>query len=124
MPRVLGFITLAVVIGVATGDKLYQLTHRTARGVLDLTVLHDALLGKALRISEEAVRNEKHLHYVRGIDAAIDDVRKGSAQMAFLVKPTSIQQVADISFGGGVMPQKSTDFYPKLLSGIAMYRLG
>jgi len=111
------------VIGVAMGDKLYQLTHRDARGQLDLTVLHDALIGKALGISEEAVREEKHLHYVRGIDAALDEVRKGAAQIAFLVKPTSVKQVADISFGGGVMPQKSTDFYPKLLSGMAMYKL-
>jgi uncharacterized protein (DUF1015 family) len=34
-----------------------------------------------------------------------------------------VQQVADTSFGGTVMPQKSTDFYPKLLSGMAMYKL-
>ena len=111
------------VIGVAMGDKLYRLTHHTARGKLDLAVLHEYLIGKALGISEEAVREEKHLHYIRGIDAALDEVRKGAAQIAFLVKPTSVQQVAEISFGGGVMPQKSTDFYPKLLSGMAMYKL-
>jgi uncharacterized protein (DUF1015 family) len=99
------------------------LTHKTARGVLDLRVLHEDLIGNALGISEEAVREEKHLHYIRGIDAALAEVRKGAAQIAFLVKPTSVQQVADTSFGGGVMPQKSTDFYPKLLSGMAMYKL-
>ena len=56
--------------------------------------------------------------------AAVDEVRKGAAQIAFLLKPTSVEQVASTSFGGGVMPQKSTDFYPKLLSGMAVYRLG
>jgi len=111
------------IIGAAMGGKLYQLTDRAAHGELDVRVLHERLLGKALGISEEAVRDEKHLRYVRGIDAAVEEVRKGAAQIAFLLKPTSVQQVADTSFGGGVMPQKSTDFYPKLLSGMAMYKL-
>ena len=111
------------IIGAAMGGKLYQLTDRNARGELDVRVLHERLLGKTLGISEEAVRDEKHLRYIRGIDAAVEEVRKGAAQIAFLLKPTSVQQTADTSFGGGVMPQKSTDFYPKLLSGMAMYKL-
>jgi uncharacterized protein (DUF1015 family) len=53
----------------------------------------------------------------------VAEVRKGAAQIAFLLKPTSVRQVADTSFSGGVMPQKSTDFYPKLLSGMVMYKL-
>ena len=88
-----------------------------------MRILHDDLLGKALGISEEAVRDEKHLRYIRGLDAAVEEARKGAAQIAFLLKPTSVEQVADTSFGGGVMPQKSTDFYPKLLTGLAIYRL-
>ena len=55
--------------------------------------------------------------------SAIEEARRDAAQIAFLLKPVSVQQVADISFAGGVMPQKSTDFYPKLLSGMAIYRL-
>jgi uncharacterized protein (DUF1015 family) len=111
------------IIGAAIGDKLYQLEDRTARGALDVLVLHQGLLGKALGITEEAVRDEKHLRYIRGIDAAVEEVHKGNAQIAFLLKPTSVQQVADTSFSLGVMPQKSTDFYPKLLSGMVMYKL-
>ena len=53
----------------------------------------------------------------------MEEVRSGTAQIAFLLKPTSVKQVADVSFGGGVMPQKSTDFYPKLLSGLTVYRV-
>ena len=45
------------------------------------------------------------------------------AQVAFLLEPTPIEDMARIAFGGGVMPQKSTDFYPKLLSGVTIYRL-
>ena len=77
-----------------------------------------------LGIGEEAVRQEKHLRYIRGLDTAVAEVCSGAAQIAFLLKPTSIQQVADSSFAGGVMPQKSTDFYPKLLSGLTIYKLG
>ncbi len=111
------------IIGAAMGDKLYMLEDRSARGALDVRILHERLLGNALGISEEAVRNEQHLRYIRGIDAAVEEVRKGTAQIAFLLKPTSVEQVADTSFGGRVMPQKSTDFYPKLLSGMVMYKL-
>jgi uncharacterized protein (DUF1015 family) len=111
------------VIGAAIGDRLFRLEAREARGGLDVRILHERLLGQALGIGEEAVREETNLRYIRGLDAAIEEARKGSAQIAFLVKPTSVQQVADISFAGGVMPQKSTDFYPKLLSGLTIYKL-
>ena len=111
------------VIGAATGERLFRLESRTARGALDVRLLHEALLGRVLGISEEAVREEKNLRYVRGLDQAVAEVRQGTAQIAFLLKPTGIGQVAETSFGGGVMPQKSTDFYPKLLSGLTIYRL-
>jgi uncharacterized protein (DUF1015 family) len=110
------------IIGAAIGSRLFVFEDRSARGELDVRILHQRLLGEVLGISEEAVRDEKHLRYIRGIDAAAGEVRKGSAQIAFLLQPTSIQQVADTSFGGGVMPQKSTDFYPKLLSGMTIYK--
>ena len=111
------------IIGAAIGNRLFRAEARHARGDLDVRVLHDQMLGKVLGIGEEAVRDEKHLRYIRGIDAAVEEARQGSAQIAFLLKPTSVQQVADTSFGGGVMPQKSTDFYPKLLSGLTIYKI-
>jgi uncharacterized protein (DUF1015 family) len=114
----------ATVIGAAIGSRLYLLRDRAEAGELDVRVLHERLLGKALGISEEAVRDERHLRYIRGLDAAVEEARSGAAQIAFLLKPTSIGQVAETSFGGGVMPQKSTDFYPKLLSGLTIYKLG
>ena len=112
------------IIGAAMGGKLYKLEDRRARGALDVRILHDRLLGGALGISEAAVREEKYTRYIRGIDAAVEEVRKGAAQIALLLKPTSVDQVAKTSFSGGVMPQKSTDFYPKLLSGMVMYKVG
>jgi uncharacterized protein (DUF1015 family) len=111
------------IIGAAIGSRLFVLEDRAARGSLDVKVLHERLLGKALGIGEEAVRDEKHLRYIRGLDRAVEESRAGSAQIAFLLKPASIEQVAAMSFAGGVMPQKSTDFYPKLLSGLTIYKL-
>jgi uncharacterized protein (DUF1015 family) len=110
------------IIGAALGTKLYLMESLADRGAVDVRVLHERILAKALGIGEEAVRDEKHIRYVRGLDAALEEARQGRAQIAFLLKPTSIQQVAETSFGGGVMPQKSTDFYPKLLSGMTIYK--
>jgi uncharacterized protein (DUF1015 family) len=111
------------VIGAAIGDRLYALEARDAADQLDVRILHQRLLGKVLGIGEEAVRDEKHLRYVRGLEAAVGEARRGAVQIAFLLRPVSVEQVAAISFAGGVMPQKSTDFYPKLLSGLTIYKL-
>ena len=111
------------IIGAAIGSRLLLLEDCVARGALDVKVLHERLLGKSLGIGEEAVRDEKHLRYIRGLDRAVEEARSGAAQIAFLLKPAAIEQVAATSFAGGVMPQKSTDFYPKLLSGLTIYKL-
>jgi uncharacterized protein (DUF1015 family) len=111
------------IIGAAIGGRLYLIEERDSAGQLDVGVLHDRLLRGLLGIGEEAVRDEKNLRYIRGLDAAVAEARGGAAQIAFLLKPVSIDAVARISFGGGVMPQKSTDFYPKLLSGLTIYKL-
>lgn len=88
---------------------------------LDVIVLHKMLLEGALGMSEESIRNQEHIHYVREADEATARVRKGEAQMAFLMEPVRIEQMEAVAFAGEVMPQKSTDFYPKLLSGMTFY---
>jgi len=111
-------------IGLALGSGEVSLYQRDRKpGELDVKVLHEELLGAALGISEEEVREQKHIEYVRGLDAAYAKVREDAAKIAFLVEPVTIGQVADVAFSGGVMPQKSTDFYPKLLSGLTIYKL-
>ncbi|HKW97174.1 MAG TPA: DUF1015 domain-containing protein [Bryobacteraceae bacterium] len=110
-------------LGAAIGDRLYLLRAANPSGRLDVSILHEIVLGELLGVGEEAVRTEKNLRYVRGLDKAIETARRGDAQVAFLLRPTSIEDVARISFAGGVMPQKSTDFYPKLLSGFTIYKI-
>jgi uncharacterized protein (DUF1015 family) len=114
--------TIRIGLALSSGEIcLYERERKP--GELDVRVLHEELLGSVLGIGEEAVREQKHIQYVRGLDAACAKVRDGGAQVAFLLEPASVQQVADVAFSGGVMPQKSTDFYPKLLSGLTIYKL-
>jgi len=68
-------------------------------------------------------KEESYITYVRGRDEAVKMVRDGKAQVAFLLNPTRLDQMRDIAYEGNVMPQKSTDFYPKVLSGLTMYAL-
>jgi uncharacterized protein (DUF1015 family) len=114
---------IRIALAVERSEKLYLFEADRAPGQLDVRILHEVLLGQLLGISEEAVREEKYLRYIRGFDAALEEVRAGRAQIAFLLEPTTVEQVAEVSLSGGVMPQKSTDFYPKLLSGLTIYKL-
>ncbi len=89
---------------------------------LDVVVLHRVVLQEMLGIGEEAVREQRHIGYHRDAREAVEQVRQG-ADAAFLLNPVSVHQVAEVALAGEVMPQKSTDFYPKLLSGLAIYAL-
>jgi uncharacterized protein (DUF1015 family) len=90
---------------------------------LDVVQLHKCLLEGVLGISEEAIREQKNVSYVRDAGEAMSRVRDGAANVAFLMNPVRMRQVRDIAFAGEVLPQKSTDFYPKLLSGLTIYAL-
>ncbi|MGA9801447.1 MAG: DUF1015 domain-containing protein [Terriglobales bacterium] len=90
---------------------------------LDVVQLHKCLLEGVLGISEEAIRDQKNVRYIRDIDEAMAQVRSGVANVAFLMNPARMSQVRDIAFAGEVLPQKSTDFYPKLLTGLTIYAL-
>lgn len=105
----------------ATGNHIVSRPRKG--GELDVPILHTEVLADLLKITDEAVRNESYITYVRGTDAATVEVREKGAQVAFLLEPTPINEMARVAFGGGVMPQKSTDFFPKLLSGLTIYRL-
>jgi uncharacterized protein (DUF1015 family) len=93
---------------------------------LDVVQLHKCLLEKVLNLSEESIRNQQNISYIRDAAEALSQVRGTTtprANIAFLMNPCRMAQVRDIAFAGEVMPQKSTDFYPKLLSGLTIYAL-
>jgi len=90
---------------------------------LDVVQLHKCLLEGVLKLSEESIRQQQNLSYVREASEALQMVRNGAADIAILMNPCRVQQVRDVALAGEVMPQKSTDFYPKLLSGLTAYAL-
>jgi len=85
--------------------------------------LHRLILQQILGIDPQAVREEKNLTYCREFPAAAAEVANGEAQLCLLLNPTPVEAVRDNALAGLVLPQKSTDFYPKLLSGLAIYWL-
>jgi uncharacterized protein (DUF1015 family) len=90
---------------------------------LDVVLLHQGILEPVLGITPQAVVSESNLSYEREASVALDAVDRGSAQIAFLLNPVEVELVMRVATAGEVMPQKSTDFYPKLLSGITMFRI-
>jgi len=90
---------------------------------LDVVQLHSILLDRILGLSQERITQLGNVRFIREAAEAVEQVRAGEADVAFLIKPVTLDQMRDVSLSGDVMPQKSTDFYPKLLSGLAIYAL-
>ena len=87
---------------------------------LDVTLLHDYVLTQTLGISKEAQEKKLNINYtidMHEVDAA---VQAGKGQLGFILNPTKVEQVKEVADAKAVMPQKSTYFYPKLLSGLLL----
>lgn len=91
---------------------------------LDLVLLHQLGLNLAMGVTPEMVRAEQHLRYVKEAAEALQSVAVGAGQAAFLMHPIAATRVRDVALAGGVMPQKSTDFFPKLLTGLTLQKVG
>lgn len=85
---------------------------------LDVSVLHNEILEKQLGIDKVNMANQVNLTYTRVIDEAIESVKSGVASAAFILNPTKVSEIKNVSLAGGKMPQKSTYFYPKLKTGL------
>ena len=105
----------------AVAEALAGLPERQRQ--LDLAQLHSVVLERLLGLDAEKVRQQTNLRYLRDGQEAVELVRAGQADIAFLTNPVTMTQLKEVAFAGEVMPQKSTDFYPKLLSGLAIYAL-
>jgi uncharacterized protein (DUF1015 family) len=96
---------------------------------LDLAHLHSLVLDRLLGLDPEKVREQTNIRYLRDAAEAVEQVRpataggRGDADVAFLTNPVTMEQLKEVAFAGEVMPQKSTDFFPKLLSGLVIYAL-
>lgn len=95
-----------------------------AVAAVDVVALQGLVLGPWLGISAEPDELKRHVHFTPRAQEAIEQTRGGAFQAAFLVKPTTLDQLRAVSDAGQVMPPKATYFYPKLPSGLVINSLG
>jgi uncharacterized protein (DUF1015 family) len=91
---------------------------------LDVAILHSLIIDKLEALSSGPFSQENSVSYIRKLDEGVEKVKQGYYQMIFLLNPVSLGQVRDVVENGELMPQKSTDFFPKLKSGLVMNPLG
>jgi uncharacterized protein (DUF1015 family) len=90
---------------------------------LDVNILHEGILSPLLGIGVEELASQKHVDYYRDRARLADEVARGKYQAGFLLNATTVDEVKAISEIGEKMPQKSTDFYPKLLTGLVFMKM-
>ncbi|HIV86230.1 MAG TPA: DUF1015 domain-containing protein [Candidatus Monoglobus merdigallinarum] len=87
---------------------------------LDVTILHKLVLERYFGIDDKSLAEQQNLVYTRSASEAVEAVRSGEFQCAFLINATKISEIKDISLANEKMPQKSTFFWPKLITGIVI----
>jgi uncharacterized protein (DUF1015 family) len=118
---VYGVVTSGKVLGICLKtdpSPLLDPSRPEALQRLGLVLLHDLVLGRLLGITQEAMAKQSNLIYVKDDKEVFEAVSSGRVQVGFVVKPTTVEQVLAVSETGEVMPQKSTFFYPKLMTGL------
>jgi uncharacterized protein (DUF1015 family) len=89
----------------------------------DVTVLHAGILEGVLGITPEAQAAKTNLWYPQDAGEALRELRAGRGQALFLMNATPVRQVREVAEAGEIMPQKSTFFYPKVATGLALHTL-
>ncbi|MBN2554616.1 MAG: DUF1015 domain-containing protein [Anaerolineales bacterium] len=92
--------------------------HEAGR-TLDVSILHNLLIEGVMGLSHESVERKENVDYLRDPDMGYENVARGEANFLFLLNPTRMEQVRACALAAEMMPQKSTDFYPKIVSGLA-----
>ena len=98
--------------------------HAPAWKRLDVAILHKVVLERILGIDAETLARGTHVEYTHTAEEAVKLLDEGKGQIAFLLNPTGVDEVLAVADAGEPMPQKSTDFYPKLLSGLVAMKMG
>jgi len=91
--------------------------------LLDVSVMHELFIERVLGIDKEAVERKENIEYLRDPQMGYDDVDAGEANFLLVMNPTRMEQVRSCTQAGEKMPQKSTDFFPKVISGLVMMPL-
>jgi len=90
---------------------------------LDVSILHTAVLDRVLGIDAKALEEQRNVTYTVDITHGVKTVDEGKEQLFFLLNPTTADEVRRVADRGEKMPQKSTDFYPKLLTGLVLSKM-
>ncbi|MEG1501742.1 MAG: DUF1015 domain-containing protein, partial [Clostridiales bacterium] len=91
---------------------------------LDVTILHSLILENILHIGEKELSEEGYISYTRDNQEAISAVDKGESACAFLMNSTLVEELLAVAEAGEKMPQKSTYFFPKVIAGLVINKLG
>ncbi len=91
---------------------------------LDVSVLHSLVLERIFGIDKENMANQKNLTYTRSRQEALEAVDIDGADCSFILNPTKVSEIRDVALASEKMPQKSTYFYPKLITGLVMNKFG
>jgi uncharacterized protein (DUF1015 family) len=91
---------------------------------LDVAVLHELFIERVLGINKEHVKRKEGIEFLRDPQMGYEAIEQGRAACLLLMNPTRIDQVQACSAAGERMPQKSTDFYPKMISGLVALPVG
>ncbi len=91
---------------------------------LDVSVLHSLILEKTMGIDKENMANQVNLTYTKFFEEAIVGVDRGDFCCSFILNPTRVTEIRDVAAAGEKMPQKSTYFYPKMITGMVMNDIG
>jgi uncharacterized protein (DUF1015 family) len=104
-------------------DRFFDPKTPKALRTLDVSILHQLVFEKVFGITAEAQEQQSHLKYVKNFDEPFEQVLAGQAQAAFLMNASRMSEVRDVANAGEKMPQKSTYFYPKLLTGLVFSKI-
>ena len=107
----------------APSDPSFMTTIQGPARSLDVNILHEGILNPLLGIGAEELSSQNFVEYFRDPGELISKVKKGELQAGFLLNATRLGQVREISDLSQKMPQKSTDFYPKLLTGLVLMKM-
>jgi len=92
--------------------------------LLDVSVLHELFIERVLGLDKDAIEAKTNIEYLRDPQMGYDAVDKGEANFLLVMNPTRMEQVRECTTAGEKMPQKSTDFFPKVISGLVMMPIG
>ena len=108
----------------STGDEPTFMAGITgAMRQLDVNVLHEGILNACLGVDARQSSGQAQVAYFRHREELLAQLEQGELQAAFILNPTRLDEVRELSEQGEKMPQKSTDFYPKLLTGLVMMKM-